>query len=464
HQIGWGYDDTIWALIWWPERHGTTRQPAFASWCQDQVGAAIVSADASRYLLQMWDASEPNFPVRSHVNPNALILNAFGVPLTIDGVPGKSCTAFNYEDTWIERSNLGFQPVRTSFGAGCAGAHSVLLVDGWEGMHARSSYPQAALVEFDPASVTADVTPLYRERWSDTMAVRRRSRLLSDRFWLIEDLACFQQEHDLVARWWMRPEVVAAPRGVAIETAEGIRLDLLPLLGPDDHCIRGVDGYPDRLDGRSLQIDFEQRARIGRWLWLAVPRATRAVAIDLAEAWQVAPDAAQAWDFSQARRTLAESPRRLPLTQPAFMLADLPVAPRWWYRRTLHIDRSAPRWLRLPARLLEPALWINGQPVDLSAHLTRLELIQIDVPLPSELCGDVEIILRTNCGVSQYAKENPGGSGFWGQPALLAALPPLEPIEAAYAEGQIALQIGPERWKIPHQLMPVPANNPVVKP
>ena len=100
-----------------------------------------------------------------------------------------------------------------------------------------------------PDSVTADVTPLYREVWADTIRVRRRSRLIADRFWLIEDLALFGEEHDLTARWWLRPEVTRAERGVVLETPEGVRLHLLPLLGPghaDAGAPRGLPRPPRR--------------------------------------------------------------------------------------------------------------------------------------------------------------------------------------------------------------------------
>jgi hypothetical protein len=50
--------------------------------------------------------------------------------------------------------------------------------------------------------------------------------------------------------------VKACLRG-AVETAgEGIRLHWRPLVGPDEKAVATVDGYPDRLDGASVRVDF----------------------------------------------------------------------------------------------------------------------------------------------------------------------------------------------------------------
>ncbi len=464
--IGWGYDDVPWALVWWPEGNvadgewqvaGAERTgvaSGFRSWAEPEVGAALVSGDAELYLMQMWDESGPHYPTRAHVNPNALVLAAYGSPLTVDGIPDKSCTAFNYPDTWRE---VGFmdlgQKRKFNFGVGCAGGHSVLLVDGWEGMRAFSEYPQARLREFQEGekSVTAETTPLYRERWPDARVVCRRSRLCHERFWLIEDFARFDQEHEFTARFYLRPGRVPAARGVAIETAEGVRLHLMPILGGDTCRTDVVAGYPDRLDGESLRVDFTQRGTECRWLWLAWPEPTRRVASDEAEGWAALPDLDRSLSPEGAREGLAAVSRRIPLIEPPFLLADLPVCRRWWFRKTIALPAGA-AWLRLPKRMLEPRLWIDGAEIDLAPHALRIGLLEPQVTLPPAPAGrTVEILLRADAGHSQY--DGNGGSGFSGHPALLVPQPAAGVEQAVYRDGQIVIRAGGREWSIAHTLL-----------
>lgn len=456
--IGWGFDDLVWTLVWWPEERAEAAGPVFPSWCEPEVGAALVSDASDLYLMQMWDESTPGYPTRAHVNPNALVLSAFGSPLTTDGVRAKDCTVFNFDDTWKEISNANFTPIRTNFGPGCGGAHGVLLVDGWEGMRAERSYTQAEMLRFDAESriVSADVTPIYRERWADARAVRRTSRLCCDRFWLIEDEAEFGAEHEFTARWFLRPSLVQDARGVTIETAEGVRLTVLPLVGPDQKTVREVAGYPDRLDGRSLMVDFRQKGRTCRWCWLAWPEATRSEAADVSEGWQAVADAASEMDIESARRALAASSLRLSLTLPAFMLAEVPVARRWWYRRTIELPAGGRRWLRLPRQMIEARLWVGGRPIDLAPYETLMELMEPHVEMPPDLAGAVEVVLRTDCGVSQYDERDGGGTGLSGRPALLVPAPG-RPVETAeYCNGVVTIRAQGREWCVDLRTREIP--------
>lgn len=453
--VGWGYDDLVWSLVWWPETQAPPARCAFRSWAAEDVGAALVSDDASLYLMQMWDASAAGCPTRAHVNPNAVVLCAHGSPLTVDGVPAKGCTAFQYDDAWRDLSNMDFNTVRSNFGSGCAGAHSVLIVDGWEAMRATADYEQARMLAFDGAgrSVAADVTAIYRERWPDTIAVRRRSRLCEDRFWLIEDLAAFGREHDVDARWFLRPALLPGEAGVRIETAEGVRLALVPLLGPAACTARTVAGYPDRLDGESVQVDFRQRGARCRWLWLAWPDATRAEAADVSADWQALADPHGRDEFVDSIASLRASALRLPFTMPAFMLAEQPVVRRWWYRRTLRMPAAGPCWLRLPHGMLAPRLWVDGREVDLTPHILRMALLEPEVALETAPGAAIEVVVRVDCGVSQYGANDAGGSGFSGRPALRVRREPEAILDAAWQNGAVVVRTAAREWRVEHRLL-----------
>ena len=194
-------------------------------------------------------------------------------------------------------------------------------------MRARSDYSQASQVDWNDIdkSVTADTTPIYRENFYDTLLVRRRSRLCNERFWLIEDLAVFQGEHDVTARWILRPEQIEVEDGIAIETAEGVRLTLIPLVGSGRFDSRTIDGFPDRLDGKSVQIDFAARGSAVRWLWLAFPQQARRVVEEVTADWAAVPENGHRFEYSSAQAALDTTKYRLPFTMPPHELGDYPL-------------------------------------------------------------------------------------------------------------------------------------------
>ena len=441
--FGWGRDDLVWSLVWWPEIADISEKRAFASWCEPTVGAALVSPDENLYLMQMWDETTPKMPSRQHVNPNALVLSAWQSPLTLDGSPNASCDAFNYDDTWKEVTNLSYETIRGNFGVGCAGGHSVILVDGWEGMRAMETYEQAHLVSYDENEVCADVTPIYREKWADARKIRRRSRLCENRFWLIEDLAVFGESHEFWARWFLRPESLETELGVAIETAEGVRLHLMPLLGSDEKTMKIIEGYPKDMDGRSLQVDFRARGETCRWLWLAWPDRTRVQLADIGDDWNFAAD-----DESK----LADSPTKLSLSAPPFLQGQSDVAARWWFEKTIELA-PATRWLQLPRGLKEPRLWFDGQEQDLSAIEPLSQLMAPQLALPA---GASALRVTLSCQGNRGQYDDPGdaqgGASFWGAPLLLGARDAATP-RADYDGNVVTVRAGDETYRVAHSLM-----------
>ena len=62
-------------------------------------------------------------------------------------------------------------------------------------------------------------------------------------------------------------------------------------------------------------------------------------------------------------------------------------------------------WLRLPRLMWDAQLWVGGKQIDLSPHRLRMELMEFDVELPLADAGSrVEVLLRVDCGASQYGK------------------------------------------------------------
>ena len=229
-----------------------------------------------------------------------------------------------------------------------------------------------------------------------------------------------------------------------------MRLHLLPLLGGGEARIHRIEGYPERLDGASMQVDFTQHGAECRSLWLAWPEQTRREVADIADWWQAIDDPDQALEYEMAVLALRPSCAKLPFTQPAFMLADQPLTARWWYRKVVQ-GPAGPWWLRLPRNMRHARLWANGQEIDLTpvSLLSELMLPQVYIGLP----GEVEIVVRCDSGVSQYGKDDHGGGGFWGRLAVLVPAETAATVSASYKDGVVTVTGDGQEWKIEHQLM-----------
>jgi hypothetical protein len=448
----------VWSLVWWPESSDMPSAPASSSWVEPEVGGALLSRDENLYLMQMWDETAPRVPVRSHFNPNSLVLSAYGSPLTVDGKALDSCREFHYEDTWTDMGYMGFENWRINFGVGCAGAHSVILVDDWDGLRSMSEgipHVDHVAADLEAGTFSAEVTSLYREKWPDTLAVRRKSTLVDDRFWLIEDLAAFKEPHQIRSRWWLRPHQVEAGNGVCIETAEGVRLHLIPLFGSDEKTTRLVEGYPDRLDQKSVCADFHVHGKLGHWLWLAFPERTREVAGDIGDDWLAVPDPEETLTLESALPHFANSGARLAFSSPPEFHEGWVPAKRWWYKKTIPVPAAEAWWIRLPRQLQEAKMWVDHREVDLRDHVPCMNLLPADIPMPQGLPPgrSVEVVISTLTGV----REGNGGAvlGFWGRPKTLVPAARPAPLHAVYEDGRICVQQGAQEWKLPYRLMEV---------
>jgi len=220
---------------------------------------------------------------------------------------------------------------------------------------------------------------------------------------------------------------------------------------------RTIAGYPDRLDGESVRVDFHQRGATCRWLWLGWPVATRAVAADVADDWQALADPDANLEFAVARASLTASRDRLPFTRPAFMLADRPVARRWWYRRLVSMPATGHGWLRLPRLMFNARLWVDQAEIDLAPYQRVAELLAPQVPLSARPPGhDLEIVVRCDCGISQYGAQDHGGTGFEGRPAVLVPAAADSLVAAQYHDRRVTVASRAQRWEVPHSLLETP--------
>ncbi len=454
---GWAYDDLVWALIWWPDAAPSGTGGAGRSWFEPEVGGALVSPGQDFYLAQLWDASAPGIPTRMHVNPNAVLFNAYRVPLSADGAapPGGSAR-FAFSDTTRSVSFLTMGGSDTyNYGDGCGGAHSIILVDGWEGLRVFGEGAQFKRPEAGAglSSLSCDVSPVYAERFPDVLEVRRRSSLACERLFVVEDLARFSQPHEVTSRFLLRPGFTPVEQGVKIVTPEGVSLHLLELLGGDTIRTEAVTDFPLKPDGRCGMVDFSRRGAEVRRLFIGLASRIFAPAATV-KGFTALPDDARSLGYAEAREGLARSDIRSDLLLPPHMETGAPIARRWWFQARVE-KRPGRAWLLLPLGLADPQLFIDGEPIDLARFQSSMDLIGPRVELPSRVAGAArfELVLRTDVPVSHYEGHGDGTIGLAGGVSLCYPVEEETILSAGCSHGQIRVVTNLRRYEFRYTFM-----------
>ena len=377
---GWGHDDPVWTLIYWPDLP-SGELPGWTPWRDPSLGGTLVDPHGDTFLMQMWDPTAPMCS-RPHVNPNAIILSYKGIPFSADGSDGEGSPDLHYDGAVFDRNFGAGAAQHMNLSKGCAGSHSCLLVDGDQGFRPKSEgyvrSVQAACVDpADPDTIAGDVTGLYASAYPDALSVRRRSTLIGDRFWLIEDYASFADEHDFTARWWFRPGVAANGRGIDLRTGDGGLLQMRPLLESGEPVVRHVTGFPTWPDNASDRVDFPYpRGRKVRGLWLAWPALAFQATDTLADGWTAWPCPLDAVPGAPAP---ANARHDMPPSVLPWIAADAPTVNDWRFRHAVTIPPNSA--LRLPRGLdTTTRLWIDGYEVDISPALST-DLVTPLLPL-----------------------------------------------------------------------------------
>ena len=451
---GWGYDDLIWTLIWWPEnREYSEKTTVFESWCKPDVGACLVSENSDLYLMQMWDESSRDNVARFHCNPNSLILSAYGSPLFVDGCPDKSCDRFCFSETERVVDYMSLTPDKVNDGYGCAGAHSVILVDNYEAMRSADDSKQAELISFDKENkeITADAAGIYKQSFKDAKTVIRRSRLCLDRFFIVEDYIVFENKHTFTSRFITRPDVQITDDGMLVTTPEQVTLQIVPLLDAGSCSAEYVSGYPNVLDGRSAIIDSKKSGTEARWLWIMLAKDCKKEICDVSDGWKVIRDDTQGMSYDEAALKLADSEFEADCTRPAFFLHDCPVSKRWWYYKKIKNPGNVRWWLQLPKNLRNARLWVNGAEISLKNYECSMNLISPLIEMPVYACDSLDITFYTEVGISHY-KDEREGTGFFGRAAVYTE-EKAELIKAVYENSIITVTDGDDTYEIEHALI-----------
>jgi hypothetical protein len=435
--FGWGRDEKVLTLLFWPESAQRSTTRAFTSWSAPIVGATYVSPDEWISFMQMCDEHGAGSAVgRPQCNPNHVVYTAFGAQLFADGMS----PAFRFPGCSKEVPHIaGMQ--RIDWSCGGPGAHSCVLIDGEEAyiptvpahgqVTAFADLGEAALLATDSA---ASYQPTY-----DVTAVRRTSALLAGgRVLVIRDDVQAESPHAYLSRYYVRPTLQALPAQdgcphYAIDTPERVRFHLLPLTaGTVDISTR--DGFPAEFEGRSAQLDCHhpQTGTASTVSLLVIAEDQVEPLDDVSEGWQVYGGSTQ---DDQAPRGAAVAVDSC-LTALDAVRDDRVVT----LRKTLPLATGREICLQLPRGLRSCPVLVNGVPVDIelperfrpaddTPGATRVtkDLLQPWFTLRSADdaadCCEVTVVFERLPGTDHLYNDMPDGSFLQGHgPATLGAV------------------------------------------
>ncbi len=245
--IAWRADDRLWTILYWPDVEsqpvastaGTNQpvsSPVLTGWSVPSVGAAIEHRPARMRVMAAWDRSSGSLQglCRGQANPNHLMIDLAGEPITGDGWDDGSQLLFpevsnartlncfsdierqlvaqqyGSLDKWLRNSQQGF------LGASCA-----IVVDEWDSYFPRHD-AQGWLVfeERTPARHTfASESAAYYQPAFDVIRMRRTVSVgASGVVWVVDDIRS-ESPHRFTWRAWFR-------RGLVQEGPLRLRLGL----------------------------------------------------------------------------------------------------------------------------------------------------------------------------------------------------------------------------------------------
>jgi hypothetical protein len=236
--IAWRNDDRLWTLLYWPEQEADASGPADAltGWSLPAVGATIEHTPRKLRVMSVWDRCSGGLQgvCRGQVNPNHLMIDLAGEPITADGwEDGRQLLT---SDASWERTLKALAPVEKEllaqqFGSleqwakfnqhGFLGQASSIIVDGWESYFPRGEREGRLLFERREANrhtFTGEAAAYYQPAFDVTRMRRTVSVGESGFVWIVDDVRA-DSIHDFTWRVWLR-------RGARLTGPQRVQLDL----------------------------------------------------------------------------------------------------------------------------------------------------------------------------------------------------------------------------------------------
>ena len=248
----WQPDDRLWTVIYWPEEEqesgirgqGARGVECLAGWSLPAAGAAIEHLPTRLRVMAVWDRCSGGLQGigRGQANPNHLMIDLAGEPITADGKDDGSRLLFSEASTnrtldglsdierelvvqqygsldrWVRCSQEGF------LGASCA-----IVVDDWDSYFPREGWEGGLSFEArtpDRHTFAADAAAFYRPAFDVTRMRRTVSVGASGVAWVVDDIRA-QSPHRFTWRAWFRTAMVQeAPLRVRLGLPSGVAMTL----------------------------------------------------------------------------------------------------------------------------------------------------------------------------------------------------------------------------------------------
>ncbi len=237
--IAWRDDDRLWTLVYWPQEEGSgfgTLNPALTGWSLPAVGAAIEHVPRNLRVLSVWDRCSGSLQAvgRGQVNPNHLMIDLGGEPVTADGWEDggeRLVSEASLACTLAALSPVEQELIRQQYGSiekwvcnqqhGFLGQACAILVDGWESYFPRQAREGRLVFERrdpDRHTFAGEAAVCYQPAFDITRMRRAVSMGESGVTWIVDDIRA-DSAHAFTWRIWLR-------RGVRQTRPQQVQLDL----------------------------------------------------------------------------------------------------------------------------------------------------------------------------------------------------------------------------------------------
>ncbi len=256
--IAWRDDDRLWTLLYWPEKDAppeggipvdSNRQqpaaidgnraltPTLSGWSLPAVGAAVEHLPSKLRVMLVWDRCSGGLQgiCRGQVNPNHLMIDLGGEPVTADGWEdgkgGLLVGEASLEKTRQSLSDVERELLAQQFGSfenwvrntqhGYLGMACSMIVDGWDSYLPRYEREGFLLFEQrtkDRHTFAGEAAAYYQPAFDVTRMRRTVSVGTSGLVWIVDDVQA-ASAHDFTWRLWLR-------RGVRLTGPKRLQLDL----------------------------------------------------------------------------------------------------------------------------------------------------------------------------------------------------------------------------------------------
>lgn len=387
--FGWLRDDHVWQWLWMPdpmkklEMKKTAHYPR--PWAEDHVGGTLLDKTGNLHLFQFWDWSN-TMPVRAQMNPNSLIIEAFGSILTVDGNPVGTAFPPNLDPKMFRVHWAHKDKIPSSWAQGSLIAHSDIWIDGkydlrvdknCGDMHGPGDYVTGRLLRHEIGKnmqiISADVADFYKHEF-DLKSMIRTSAMIDNSLWVVLDQVDAASKHDYTWQLVLRNGASKTDYGARLFTAEHVVLDVFTI--GDEAELLDIPGFPSCLEQKCHHLRRNKNGMKTEFITILVPQLARRKLFDWSEGWLGRRDPDQtgmpeSWfkpgTFGDWKpMNLDEAFYRAETYYPGDSCDKTCI----WFKKTVipkNLPKGAKILLELP-RSYPLELWMDGKPVPIPEH------------------------------------------------------------------------------------------------